>query len=137
MKSVELIGTSGTDISAFAVYHKDWFNGKVNWKFGVSFSSFEMQRYRNLDLSRYQWVFRTSLVYNLDKFWKMHFEYVYYASPILHWNRLSVPTHQIGFGISRKFDDYSFQIAGFENILTYSNTPDIGFLISIQKFNLN
>ena len=137
MKSVELIGTSGTDISAFAIYHKDWFNGKVNWKFGVSFSRFEMQRYRNLDLSRYQWVFRPSLVYNLDEFWKMHFEYVYYASPILHWNRLSVPTHQIGFGISRKFDDYSFQIAGFENILTYSNTPDIGFLISIQKFNLN
>ena len=137
VRTVELIGTPGTDISVFAVYHKDWFNGIVNWKFGVSFSRFEMQRYRNLDLHRYQWTFRPSLVYNINENWKLHFEYVYYASPILRWDRLSVPTHQVGFGISRRRNDYNFQFATFENVFTYSNTPDIGFLISVEKFNLN
>jgi hypothetical protein len=136
-RSVELIGTPGTDIGLFLVYHKDWFNGKVNYKFGISYSNFEVIKYRNLDLRKNQWVFRPSIEYNIDEDWKLHFEYVYYASPILHWNRLSVPTHQVGFGVSRKINDYRFQFAGFENILTYSNTPDIGFLISIEKFNLN
>ncbi len=137
VRTIELIGTSGLDLSVFAVYHKDWFNGKINWKFGISYSYFETQKFRNLDLQRNQWTFRPSLVYNLSEQWKFHFEYVYYASPILRWNRLSVPTHQIGLGVSRRFDDYNLQFALFENILTYSNTPDIGFLISLEKFNLN
>jgi hypothetical protein len=136
-RSVELIGTPGTDVSIYAVYHKDWFDGKVNWKFGVSYSQFEMHKYRNLDLRKNQWVFRPSLVYNIDDSWKLHFEYVYFASPILRWNRLSTPAHQVGFGISRKFSDYQLQLAAFENIITYSNTPDIGFLISLEKFTLN
>lgn len=137
INSVELIGTPGTDTSVFAVYHKKWFDGKVDWKFGISYSYFEKLKYRNLDLRRNQWTFRPSLVINFENDWKAHLEYVYYASPIVHWNRLSVPTNQIGFGVSRNINDYSLQIAAFENILTYSNTPDIGFLISLEKFNLN
>ncbi len=136
-RSVELIGTPGTDISVYAVYHKDWFDGKINFKFGVSYSQFEMHKYRNFDLRKNQWVFRPSLIYNINQSWKLHFEYVYFASPILHWNRLSTPAHQIGFGVSRSFDDYQLQFATFENIITYSNTPDIGFLISLEKFTLN
>jgi Protein of unknown function (DUF3187) len=133
--SIELIGTPGTDFSVFAIYHKDWFDGKVNWKFGISYSQFEMQRYRNLDLRKNQWVFRPSIIYNINESWKAHFEYVYFASPILHWNRLSVPAHQVGLGISYRYNSYLYQIATFENIFTYSNTPDIGFLFSLEKLN--
>lgn len=135
--SVELIGTPGTDFSLFAVYHKDWFDGKINWKFGVSYSQFEMQRYRNLDLRKNQWTFRPSLTYNISETWKVNLEYVYFASPILHWNRLSTPAHQVGIGIGHKSDNYFLQFGVFENIITYSNTPDIGFLFSIEKFKLN
>lgn len=134
--SVELIGTPGTDVALFAVYHKNWFDGKINWMFGISYSQFEMQKYRNLDLRKNQWVFRPSIIYNVSEIWTVHLEYVYFSSPILHWNRLSAPAHQIGLGLGYKYNSYIFRWAAFENIITYSNTPDIGFLFSLEKTNL-
>lgn len=135
--SVDLIGTPGTDVSAFAIYHKDWFDGKINWKMGISFTRFEMARYRNLDLRRNEWALRPSITYNFTDVWKFNFEYVYFPSTILRWDRLSQPAHQIGIGTSYKVNDYQWQLALFENIITYSITPDIGFLVSLEKFNLN
>ncbi|MCC6275410.1 MAG: DUF3187 family protein [Leptospiraceae bacterium] len=136
VKTVELIATPGTDISTFAVFHKKAVKGKLDMKLGISYSYFQIHQYRNLSLRGNLWVFRPSLVYNFSP-WQFHFEYVYYPSPILNWGRLSVPTHQIGLGISKKFENYLCQFGIFENIITYSNTPDFVILVSLEKFALN
>ncbi|HMZ63472.1 MAG TPA: DUF3187 family protein [Leptospiraceae bacterium] len=136
-KTSELIGTPGNDVSIFGIYHKDWFDGRVNWKLGVSYTRFEFAKYRNLDLRKDEWTIRPSLTYNMDENWKLHFEYVYFPSTILRFGRLSEPAHQIGIGTSYKYKDYQLQFALFENLITYSITPDIGFLLSIEKTTFN
>ena len=131
-KSMNLVATPGWDSSLFFVFQKCFLQKKVNLRFGISYTKFQITQYRILELRGHVWTFRPSVDVLLGK-WIFTTEYVYYNSPVVHFGKLSSPTHQVGFSFQRNIKGHKVTLAAIENIITYSTTPDIGYLFSVEK----
>lgn len=131
-KSLNLTATPGWDSSLFLVFHKNILKEKLRFRFGISYTKFQITKYRVLDLKGHLWTFRPSLDVLLGK-WTFTTEYVYFNSPVVNFGRLSSPTHQLGFSLQRYYHNHKLTFAAIENFITYSTTPDIGFLFSVER----
>ncbi len=127
--------SSGRDISPFLVVKKRFLEERLLFKAGISYVKYGMMNYLYLKLPAQQWVFRPSLEYS-QKEWSYIVEYVYYTAPVKNFGRLSRPGHQIALGANWKRGSYIFSTALVENLINYGNTPDIGFVTSLEYKNI-
>ena len=126
------ISAPGTDAGIFLTASKKAFADSFGYSAGISYTSFSNRRFNTIRLAPEQWVLRLGGEFYVSN-WKLIQEYVYFTRPVLKYGELTREGHQFSFGVERNFDGFRMTLAAIENFKNYGVTPDIGFLMSMER----
>ncbi|MFN3604672.1 MAG: DUF3187 family protein [Leptonema sp. (in: bacteria)] len=121
----------GWDVSIF-FSNSYLFKKDFEFLWGVSYTSYEFKKYREIRMSNHQWSIRLHI--NYYKNFIYFFEYLFLSKPILNMGRLSEDGHFFSLGIQKYYKDSLFIVSLIENFYFYATSPDVGLHLSYQYF---